>query len=187
MMEERQWYVLRTQLKREKLAAANLRRLEGVEVFLPRLRYVKTTRRGRVWWVEPLFPGYLLAKFSVEEMGTAVTYAGGVSRVVRFGDEVPAVAEEFVESLKRELREAVGDGEELVVGRKVEVGEEVEIATGPLQGMSGQVLEVRPGKERVKLLLEFMGQAQPLEMSLYDLILAKYEVPEGWKHDEGRE
>ncbi|MCH1497844.1 MAG: hypothetical protein L7U83_02140, partial [Akkermansiaceae bacterium] len=73
MNDQAAWYVLRTQLKREKLAAANLRRLDGVEVFLPRLKYQKTTRRGRVWWTEPLFPGYLLARFSLVEMGRAVT------------------------------------------------------------------------------------------------------------------
>ena len=72
MSDDRLWYVLRTQLKRERLAAANLRQLEGVETFLPRLRYQKTTRRGRIWWVEPLFPGYLLAKFSLEQMGESL-------------------------------------------------------------------------------------------------------------------
>ncbi|MDB4407613.1 hypothetical protein N9150_00160 [Akkermansiaceae bacterium] len=41
MNDQAAWYVLRTQLKREKLAAANLRRLDGVEVFLPRLKYQK--------------------------------------------------------------------------------------------------------------------------------------------------
>ena len=38
MSDEPAWYVLRTQLKRERLAALNLRQLEGVEAFLPRLK-----------------------------------------------------------------------------------------------------------------------------------------------------
>ena len=180
---EPNWYVLRTQLKRERLAAANLRRLEGVEVFLPRLRYQKTTRRGRVWWVEPLFPGYLLAKFSYLELSRAVTYTAGVSRIVTFGDDTPAVPDQFVEDLQTEVARHQTDNEEIVVNWKVEVGDEVELAEGPFKGMEGRVVEVRPGAERVSLLLEFLGESKPVEVSLYSLILANPDIPEGWKGD----
>ena len=180
---EPNWYVLRTQLKRERLAAANLRHLEGVEVFLPRLRYQKTTRRGRVWWVEPLFPGYLLAKFSYLELSRAVTYTAGVSRIVTFGDDTPAVPDQFVEDLQTEVARHQTDDEEIVVNWKVEVGDEVELAEGPFKGMEGRVVEVRPGAERVSLLLEFPGESKPVEVSLYSLILANPDIPEGWKGD----
>ncbi|MDB4669530.1 transcriptional activator RfaH [bacterium] len=180
---EPNWYVLRTQLKRERLAAANLRRLEGVEVFLPRLRYQKTTRRGRVWWVEPLFPGYLLAKFSYLELSRAVTYTAGVSRIVTFGDDTPAVPDQFVKDLQAEVARHQTDDEEIVVNWKVEVGDEVELAEGPFKGMEGRVVEVRPGAERVSLLLEFLGESKPVEVSLYSLILANPDIPEGWKGD----
>ena len=160
MNDQAAWYVLRTQLKREKLAAANLRRLDGVEVFLPRLKYQKTTRRGRVWWTEPLFPGYLLARFPLVEMGRAVTYAGGVSKIIGFGGKVPEVPADFVKSLQEEVAKVDSGDEEIVVDWKVAAGEEVEIAEGPFKGMSGEVVEVRPGGERVGLLLEFLGEQQ---------------------------
>jgi transcriptional antiterminator RfaH len=178
------WYVLRTQLKREKLAAANLRRLDGVEVFLPRLKYQKTTRRGRVWWTEPLFPGYLLARFSLVEMGRAVTYAGGVSKIIGFGGKVPEVPADFVKSLQEEVAKVDSGDEEIVVDWKVAAGEEVEIAEGPFKGMSGEVVEVRPGGERVGLLLEFLGEQQTVEVSLYSLILAGPEIPAGWQEGD---
>ena len=184
MSDDRAWYVLRTQLKRERLAAMNLRRLEGVEVFLPRLKYQKTTRRGRVWWIEPLFPGYLLAKFSLPEMGRVVTYSAGVSRMISFGDKVPEVPEEFVENLKTEVAKVESGDDEIVVNWKVDVGDDVEIAEGPFKGMEGQVVEVRPGTERVSLLLEFLGEQQAVEVSLFSLILANPEIPEGWRGEE---
>ena len=68
---EAAWYVLRTQTKRESLAAASLREMGGIEVLSPRLRYRKVTRRGKVWWVEAMFPGYILARFSLEEQERA--------------------------------------------------------------------------------------------------------------------
>ena len=46
MNEEPAWYVLRTQLKREKLAAANLRRLDGVEVFFTAAQISKNDAAG---------------------------------------------------------------------------------------------------------------------------------------------
>ncbi len=181
MSVERSWYVLRTQLKREKLAAANLRQLEGVEAFLPRLRYLKTTRRGRVWWVEPLFPGYLLAKFSLEEMGRVVSYSPGVSRIISFGNKVPEVPEAFVEGLKEQVAKLEAEDDEIVVNWKVDLGDEVEVAEGPFKGMEGKVIELRPGSERVSLLLEFLGEEKPVEVSLFSLILADHDIPEGWK------
>lgn len=183
MSDDRAWYVLRTQVKRERLAAMNLRQLEDVEVFLPRLKYQKTTRRGRVWWVEPLFPGYLLAKFSLVEMGRMVTYAGGVSKLISFGEDVPQVPESFVRKLQEEVARVESSDEEIVVSWKVDVGDEVEVAGGPFQGMEGQVVDVRPGAERVSLLLEFLGEAKPVEVSLYNLILASPEIPDGWRDE----
>lgn len=181
MSDEPSWYVLRTQLKRERLAALNLRRLKGVEVFLPRLRYQKTTRRGRMWWVEPLFPGYLLARFSLLELGRAVTHTAGVTRIVRFGDDVPEVPGELVCQLKKEVSRVESGDEEIVVNWKIDVGDEVEVADGPLKGMEGQVAEVRPGVERVSLLLDFLGEVKPVEVSLFSLILSGPEIPEGWR------
>ena len=99
-----EWFCLRCQTKREHIAAGHLRELEGVEVFCPRLRYRKATRRGKIWWVEPMFPGYLLAKFNMAEMERAVTFCQGIRGLVRFGSEIPPVPESFVEAIKHEIR-----------------------------------------------------------------------------------
>ena len=77
--QARFWYCVKTQTKREHIAAEHLRTLEEVEVFCPRLRYRKATRRGKIWWVEALFPGYLLARFDLVANERAVTYTQGVA------------------------------------------------------------------------------------------------------------
>src|SRR6218665_2709123 len=82
------WYCARTQTKREHIAAEHLKALPGVEVFCPRIRYRKATRRGKIWWMEPLFPGYLLVKFKLSEMERAVTFSQGIRGLVRFGADV---------------------------------------------------------------------------------------------------
>lgn len=172
------WYCLRTQTKREHLAAASLRHLEGVEVICPRLRYKKVTRRGKIWWVEPLFPGYLLARFVLGERERAVSYATGVTRILRFGDRIPAVPDSFVEELRQELEKQQDQENELITLQPIaEPGDEVEVADGPLQGMTGTVIEVRPAEERVRIFVEFLGQEHPVDVDLYSLLLPRRPAP----------
>ena len=173
------WFCVRTQTKREHIAAKHLRELEDVEVFCPRIKYRKATRRGKIWWLEPLFPGYLLAKFDLLEMERAVTFCQGVRGLVRFGTEIPYVPETFVLALIDQVKKRAETDEEMItVSPAVGVGDEVEIATGPFQGMKGTIQSVAPATERVKVLLEFLGQTQPVDLDLFSILLPRKPTPE---------
>jgi transcriptional antiterminator RfaH len=172
------WFCVRTQTKREHIAAQHLRELEEIEVFCPRVRYRKATRRGKVWWLEPLFPGYLLAKFNRTEMERAVTFCQGVRGLVRFGTEIPDVPESMVRNLIAQVREqSSDDGELITIAPSISVGDEVEIAVGPFQGMKGIIRSVAPATERVKVLLEFLGQIQPVDLDLYSILSPTKPLP----------
>lgn len=166
------WYCVKTQPKREQIAAQHLRRLDGVEVFAPRLRYRKSTARGRIWWIEPLFPGYVLVNMKLEEMRSRVNHCSGVSGLVRFGREVPAVPDQLVESLQREVA-LQGDHETISSVPVIEIGDEVRVANGPLKGMSGYVVEIIPSLERAGILLEFLGQPRAIELDFLSLVLPR--------------
>lgn len=177
--DEARWYCIKTQPKREHIAAGHLREQEGVEVFCPRLRYKKATRRGKVWWVEALFPGYILGRFVLKDCERLVTYTQGVRGLVRFGNVIPPVADEFVEVLRSEMhaRDEEIDEETLTVAPQIDVGEEVEVASGPLGGFQGKVVSVLPAKDRVKVLLDFLGQPQVIEVDLFSLLLPRRPLP----------
>ena len=101
-----------------------------------------------------------------------MNYANGVSRILKFGEHIPTVPGRFVEDLRREL--AQEDDKELITLEPVaEPGDEVELAEGPLQGLSGTVIEVRPAEERVRIFVEFLGQEQPVDVDLYALLLPR--------------
>ena len=174
-----EWFCVRCQTKREHIAAGHLRELEGIEVFCPRLRYRKATRRGKIWWVEPMFPGYVLAKFNIAEMERAVTFCQGVRGLVRFGAEIPPVPESFVEAMKHDIRNRKGaEQEELVTLTPIiEIGDEVEVAHGPFQGMQGTVIAVPSATERVKILIEFLGNPQAVDMDLFSILLPRRPTP----------
>lgn len=172
-----EWYCVRTQTKREHIAAGYLRTLESVEVFCPRIRYRKATRRGKIWWLEPLFPGYVLAKFSLTEMEREVKFCQGVRGLVRFGSGIPAIPNGFVESLQNEIyaRQAT-DNCVFTVSPTIELGDEVEVAVGPLRGMKGTVVSVPSAAERVKILIEFLGKPQAIDMDLFSILLPRRPV-----------
>lgn len=171
-----QWYCVRTHMKREQMAAEHLRRLIGVEAFSPRLRYRKATARGRIWWVEPLFPGYILARFHLDEMKRQVNHCMGVRGIVHFGNTIPVIPEVAVESLRDEvLKRSATDT--VTTAPTIVVGDEVEVADGPLRGMNGVVLNLSPATERVRVLFEFMGESQPIELDLFSLLIPRRPVP----------
>ena len=173
-----EWFCVRTQTKREHIAAKHLREIEGVEVFCPRIKYRKATRRGKIWWLEPLFPGYILAKFNLHDMERAVTFCQGIRGLVRFGSEIPHVPETFVTSLIEQVRLQSDDEQELItISPSLSIGDEVEVANGPFQGMKGTIQDIAPATERVKVLLEFLGQVQPVNLDLFSILLPNKPIP----------
>ncbi|WP_411826354.1 transcription termination/antitermination protein NusG [Luteolibacter sp. AS25] len=173
------WFCVRTQTKREHIAAKHLQELENIEVFCPRIKYKKATRRGKIWWLEPLFPGYVLAKFDLMEMERAVMFSQGVRGLVRFGSEIPDVPEDFVKSLIDQVQSQIGDGDDIItLTPKLDVGDEIEVATGPFQGMKGTVHSIASATERVKVLLEFLGSVQPVSLDLFSILLPSKPSPD---------
>lgn len=177
--EDPAWYCVRTQSKREHLAAKSLTQLEGIQTFCPRLKYRKATRRGKVWWVEAMFPGYIFAFFSRNEHEREVVHTPGVMKLLRFGDFVPEIPATFIAELIRQMQEQGDNAEDtLTLQPTVREGDEVEVAHGALEGYQGKVIEILPAIERVKILIEFLGNQQVVETDLFSLILPSKPIPE---------
>ena len=156
------WYCLRSQIKHEHIAAAHLRQFEGVEVFCPRVRIQRSTRRGLVWFTEALFPNYLFARFEMTRWLARVRSCQGVSGLVRFGDDVPAVPAQALEDLRAYMQ----DSELKTVSFIIAEGDDVEIVEGPFRGQNGVVKQLLPGRERIKVLLEVLGGATEVDLTL---------------------
>jgi transcriptional antiterminator RfaH len=140
-----------------------------VEVFNPQLRLVRSTRRGRVWCIESLFPNYLFARFVPPSMLEKIRYTPGVKVVLQFGDRLPVIPDSVIEELRQSL---ATDGARVFTDAPME-GEEVEIAVGPFQGIKGPVIRVLPAKQRVQILLDVMGRAVPAELSFESVLFKR--------------
>src|SRR5450759_1435950 len=95
------WFLLWSQPKHEHIAAAHLRKMGEVEVFLPRIRFRHATRQGPAWVTEALFPGYLFARFNWQTSLRQVQHACGIRGVVHFGEHWPTLHEGVIEELRR--------------------------------------------------------------------------------------
>jgi transcriptional antiterminator RfaH len=103
----------------------------------------------------------------MEPMLEKVRYTPAVKFVLRFGDRIPEIPDAVIE----ELRQGVaGMNSELLTDAPL-AGEEVEVALGAFMGMKARVVCVLPGKERVRILLDVMGRAVPVELSLDSVLV----------------
>jgi transcriptional antiterminator RfaH len=159
------WFCLRGQPKREHIAAACLRQISEIEVFCPRLRFRKPTTRGPVWFVEPMFPGYLFARFDYAACNRRISQSPGVSGLVRFGDRLALLPDALIS----EIRIRTGLGECLEVNQALEPGQNVQITRGPFQGLEALVTRLVTARDRVEILIEWMGRSLHAEASVADL------------------
>jgi transcriptional antiterminator RfaH len=154
------WFCLKAEPKREHLAATGLRRRFEIECLSPRLRFRKLTQRGPVWFVEAMFPGYLFAKFVYSTQHRAVESSHGVRGIVRFGERLATLPEETVMALQSKA----GAEEVVTIDSSLKIGQPVHIIEGPFQGLEVVVTQVLPAKERVRVLLDFLGRSLEIEV-----------------------
>jgi transcriptional antiterminator RfaH len=161
------WYCARTKPKHEHIVAAGLKRNLGLEVFHPRLRIERPTRRGVVRVIEPLFPCYVFVRCNIDECLDGVRYVNGVSSLVHFGQRIPIIPDHVVE----ELRQCFESQEPMDVEDRLCPGAEVVVGEGAFLGFNGIVLRVLPAKQRVQILLDFLGRTTLTEVDRKSLIL----------------
>ena len=163
------WYCARTKPKHEHIAAANLRRNLGLEVFHPRLRIERATQRGVMRVVEPLFPCYIFLRCVLEDNFNDIKHSNGISSLVHFGQKIPNVPDSIIE----ELRECFEADDPITVEDRISPADEVIFVEGAFTGMRAFVLRVMPAKKRVQVLLEVLGGPTPVEVERSAVVLER--------------
>jgi transcriptional antiterminator RfaH len=162
-----EWFCLRTQTKREHIAAAILAKIESVEVFCPRISQIKKTRTGKKRFVEAMFPGYIFAKFSLRDNYRRVIHTQGVSQLVQQGER-RALPEQLIEDLRASVPEGIIEAPD----PSIAPGAQVKFSSGSLQGLNGKVLAQLSATNRIQVLLEFLGNEITVAVCADDILLA---------------
>ena len=160
---EHRWYALHTKPHAETQVASVLD-ARGIEVYLP---LVKRQWRGHLS-ERPFFPNYLFARFSLDEVGhSAIAWTPGLRSLVTFDSRPATVPDEAVALVRQHLQRITGQGG--LPSHGFQPGDEVRFASGPLQGLYAVFEGPLTPSERVRVLIQFLGQANRAEVPVSDL------------------
>ncbi len=156
------WRVFYTRARAEKKCEERLERRQ-VDVLLPKRAVMRQWSDRKKKVIEPLFRNYIFARVD-EKDRLCVLRTPGIVRCVSFRGEPARLRSEEIDQLKRTQQ---APDRLAVVDLRPPIGEEVTVTEGPLQGLSGEVLEHR-GQTYVLVRVEAIRQA------------VKVQVPADW-------
>ena len=146
------WYAAYTDSRAEKKVYKELGS-KGIECYLP-LKTVKRQWSDRIKTIEsPLIPGYIFVCVSNKEY-YEVLLTAGVRRYVCFEGNPTPIPEKQIEDLKCFMQFL--NEETQVTSERIRKGDAVKIVSGPLSGISGEVVEIR-GKRCILLRFKDLG------------------------------
>ncbi|MDQ7029102.1 MAG: transcription termination/antitermination NusG family protein [Ardenticatenia bacterium] len=153
------WYTVHTKPNAE-YRVARLLQEKGIEVFFPEIR---SWRPRRGYLTEPLFPGYLFVRADWSDVPlTVVVWTPGVHRVVGFGGQPAVVPDETIGAIRERLEELEAQGG--LRPYRLQPGERVRFVAGPFQGLEAVFDGYLRASDRVRVLLEFLGQVHQADV-----------------------
>jgi transcriptional antiterminator RfaH len=108
-----------------------------------------------------MFPGYLFAKFVYSTQHRAAESSHGVRGIVRFGDRLATIPEDTIVALQSHA----GMDEIVTVDSSLKIGQPVHIVEGPFCGLEVVITQVLPARERIRVLVDFLGRSLQMEMA----------------------
>ncbi len=156
------WYALRSKPRKEEVVWKQIR-LQGFEVFYPRLRVQPVNPRSRKW--RPYFPGYMFVRVDINQVGLSVfQWMPHTLGLVCFGDEPAVVPENLIHAIQKRVDEIAEAGGEVLAG--LSPGDKVVIRDGPFAGYEA-IFDTRiPGSERVRVLLQLLSNQRQVPLEL---------------------
>jgi transcription antitermination factor NusG len=140
------WYVLNTKPKKES-QVERLFEQGGLDVYNP--KYIDEGR------VRAFFPGYAFIRFDYPEQYKLVKYTRGVKSIIGNDAGPVPIDDQVLSEIK--AREVEGYIELSKYGVAPEVGDEIEVAGGPLKGLRGVFKKELSGQARVLILLNYVS------------------------------
>lgn len=162
---QRCWFAVETKPRSEKRVLDHLRHPE-ITTFLPEFR-VQRRHGSRRWQaLEPLFPGYLFARFRLEsDIVDKVRWTPGVRRLLGDGENPTAVPDDVIDY----LLERIGESGYVATDVGMVAGTKVRFRNGPFALLEGIIERRASRSDRVRVLLQILNAAVPVEVSVAEL------------------
>ena len=131
------------------------------DYFLPKIITKKINSNPKV---EVLFPGYIFVNTGFENY-SALKYTKGIKDIIKFGENISFIHDEDVKSMQMVEETSKIDP----ITSLIHIGQDVLISNGSLKGSIVKICSL-PSKNRVEVLLSFLGSMRRVTISEKDLI-----------------
>ena len=154
------WLVATYKINEVKRVERNLLN-QKFDFYLPKITTKKINSKPKA---ELLFPGYIFVNTNLKNY-SAIKYTIGIKNILKFGENISCISYEEIEAMQ--MAEEISKIEPVV--SQIKIGQDVMIAKGSLTGIIAKVCSL-PSKERVGVLLYFLGSVRRATISEKDLI-----------------
>jgi len=137
-----QWYALYTKARAEKKVYEELR-LKGLEAYLPLRKELRQWSDRKKWVEMPIINSYIFVHLPMADYRRVFESKGVVSYVSHKGKAVVIPSHE-IEAMRRAVASNLSFSVETSTIHK---GQTVTIASGPLKGITGEVVEVQGARK----------------------------------------
>jgi transcriptional antiterminator NusG len=164
MADKAKWYVVHTYSGYENKVKANLekaienRNLEEFvhDIQVPMEEVVEVKDGKKKITFKKVFPGYVMVKMLMtDESWYIVRNTRGVTGFVGPGSKPVALTEDEVRTMGISEKTIVVD---------YEIGENIQVTSGPLEGFVALIQEIHLEKHKVKALINMFGRETPVEL-----------------------
>jgi len=155
------WYVIRSKSNKEDFLAKQLLAY-GIEVFYPCVRVKPVNPRARK--LKAFFPGYLFVHVDLKTVNSSTLHwMPGAVNLVSFEGAPASVPDALIAAVERKVQQINASQESSL--KDLKPGDVVTIEHGPFAGYEAIFDGHVSGRERVRVLLEFLQKRQiPIEL-----------------------
>ena len=164
------WYVINTYSGHENKVKANLEhRIDSMKqaerfrrVVVPTEQRIETKDGQRVQTEQRVLPGYVLVNMDMtDEAWTVVKNTPGVTGFVGAGNKPLPLSQGEVDRI---LHTGDGAGERPRAQVEFQLGESVKITSGHLADFDGEIIDVNPDQQKLKVLVSIFERQVPVEL-----------------------
>jgi transcription termination/antitermination protein NusG len=165
------WYVINTYSGHENKVKANLEhRIVSMNqaprfrrVVVPTEQVIETKDGQKVQAEKRVLPGYVLVNMNMsDEAWTVVKGTPGVTGFVGAGSKPVPLSQPEVDRILHAGAPA-GPGQKARV--EFSLGESVKVTSGPLSDFDGEIVDVNPDQQKLKVLVDIFERQVPVELS----------------------
>ena len=166
------WYVINTYSGHENKVKANLEhRIMSMNqqpafrrVVVPTEQVIETKDGQKVQTEKRVLPGYVLVNMDMtDESWTVVKGTPGVTGFVGAGTKPVPLAQPEVDRILHAGVPAGGQPQKAQV--EFSLGESVKVTSGPLSDFDGEIVDVNPDQQKLKVLVDIFERQVPVELS----------------------